>query len=274
MPVSFYERYVSITKREYESAVDRDVPVYILIDRSVHAEYATYRQNSGNPKTRYAHVDSVNVFQMIEEILAQPRNNPVHNFDKYADIESWLKEQWAGLFKEMISRRSAQAQLASLASQVTELANVNSTLKRYLEVVMSQVSEKKTAEEIIENEDQLLAKTRRLVISAKNKIIMELTQSHGIPLRTAYKIFTEAKGLEDLARRIASSGRGNNHAKIMLRYWRVNEAIVKELNEVRENLDMPPLAFIEKAAVPDDSGATERPARTTKRSSGRVKAPR
>ena len=152
LSTSFYTRYESITKREYETAVTRGVPIYILIDRSVYAEYGTYCQNRDNTNTKYAHVDSVNVFRFIEEILAQPRNNPVHTFERHSDIEGWLREQWAGLFKEMVSRRSEQTQLASLDSQVKELANVNTTLKRYLEVVMSQVSEKKAAEEIIKTE--------------------------------------------------------------------------------------------------------------------------
>src|SRR5438552_10179566 len=28
----FYERYESITRKEYESAVDRDIPIYVLIE--------------------------------------------------------------------------------------------------------------------------------------------------------------------------------------------------------------------------------------------------
>ena len=32
---SFFERYESITKKEYESAVGRDIPVYILIETGV-----------------------------------------------------------------------------------------------------------------------------------------------------------------------------------------------------------------------------------------------
>jgi len=61
-----------------------------------------------------AHVDSVNIFGLIEEILSKPRNNPINYFDRYTDIEAWLRDQWAGLFRELLSRMSNQQQLSSL----------------------------------------------------------------------------------------------------------------------------------------------------------------
>jgi hypothetical protein len=126
---SFFERYESITKKEYESAVGRDIPTYILIEAGVYSEYQTFLRNKDSSSINYAHVDSVNVFHLIEEILARPRNNPVHTFERFADIESWLREQWAGMFRELLNRKSQQQQLATLNSQVAELKAVNETLK-------------------------------------------------------------------------------------------------------------------------------------------------
>jgi hypothetical protein len=102
-PKSFFERYDSITKSEYLSAVRRDIPIYIMIEKSVYADYETYLKNKDNSSIDYAHVDSVNIFHLIDEILARPRNNPIRQFDKYSDIEEWLKEQWAGLFREKLA---------------------------------------------------------------------------------------------------------------------------------------------------------------------------
>jgi hypothetical protein len=191
--------------------------------------------------------------------MAQPRNNPVHPFDRHIDIENWLREQWAGLFKEMVSRRSQQAQLASLGSQVTELANVNTTMKRYLEVVMSHVSEKKAAEEIIKDEDNRLAESRKLQEFTENRIVSELTQISGMSVDAVHEMFTAATGLEDLARRIASAGKEGRYpieAKGMLSFWRDNMEIVGRLNEVRRVLGLPPLKFVEKAHSPDDTDAS------------------
>jgi hypothetical protein len=130
---TFYDRYESITKREYASAMARTIPAYILIERSVYAEYHTYQNNRANKSVTYAHVDSINVFGFIDEILSQPFNNPVQTFEKFSDVESWLREQWAGLFRDLLNRRSEQHQLSSLSSEVKQLSELNTTLKRYLE---------------------------------------------------------------------------------------------------------------------------------------------
>ena len=102
--------YDSITKSEYDSAVRQDIPIYILIERAVYAEYQTYLLNKDNAQIKYAHVDSPNVFELIEHILSKHCNNPVYPFDRFADIQRWLREQWAGYFRELLNRKSSQAQ--------------------------------------------------------------------------------------------------------------------------------------------------------------------
>jgi hypothetical protein len=134
-----FERYDSITKKEYEAACSRDIPVYILIEQNVYSEYYTYLRNKDNKNINYAHVDSVNVFQLIQDILSKPRNNPVHTFERFSDIESWLREQWAGLFRELLQRMSSQKQIATLSAQVKTLGAINATLQRYLEAIVSTV---------------------------------------------------------------------------------------------------------------------------------------
>jgi hypothetical protein len=151
----FFERYESITKKEYGSAVDRDIPIYVLVEKGVNSEYQTFTRNKERRDVNYAHVDSVNVFLLIEEILAKPRNNPIQTFEKFEDIESWLREQWAGLFRELLQRQSQQQQLAGLSQQVLQLKETNETLKKYLEAVMLNVSPKEKTE-LIESEEKRL----------------------------------------------------------------------------------------------------------------------
>jgi len=103
----------------------------------------------------YAHVDSVNVFRLIEEILGKPRSNPVHAFERFPDISSWLREQWAGLFRELLRRTSSQQQIATLSTQVETLGAINSTLQRYLETVVEKVSPEE-APQLIEAEQKKL----------------------------------------------------------------------------------------------------------------------
>jgi hypothetical protein len=124
---TFYERYNSIARGEYRAAVDRAVPIYVLIERPVYAEYETYLKNKGNREISYAHVDSVNIFGLVEDILGQARNNPIQQFDKYSEIESWLREQWAGLFRELEARSES-------AHEFRAINRVRRVMRPYLEV--------------------------------------------------------------------------------------------------------------------------------------------
>jgi len=148
----FFDQYDSITMQEYKTAVDRKIPTYILIEKSVYSEFETYLKNKNNESINYVHVDSVNIFPLIENILSQP--NPVHQFDGFSDIEIWLKEQWAGLFRDLIKNRSEQIQIASLASQVNSLTEINETLRRYLEVIIPKISP--DSEDLISTESMRL----------------------------------------------------------------------------------------------------------------------
>ena len=60
----FFDRYDSITKKEYETAHEQDIPVFVLIENGVRAEYKTYLKNRDNEDIHYAHVDSINIFKL------------------------------------------------------------------------------------------------------------------------------------------------------------------------------------------------------------------
>lgn len=55
----FFDRYESVTKKEYTAALEKDIPIYVLIERRVHSEYETFKKNRENTNIKYAHVDSV-----------------------------------------------------------------------------------------------------------------------------------------------------------------------------------------------------------------------
>lgn len=161
------EAYDSITRREFETAHDNNIPIFVLIESSVHAEYRTYLKNKDSKDIKYAHVDSVNVFRFIEFISLKQRNNPIFNFEKSAQIETWLREQWSGLFRELLKNRSQQKQLLALTSQVGELKEVNETLKTYLEVVLNKVTPE-TSDHVIEVQEKRLEDIRKHEIFRAN----------------------------------------------------------------------------------------------------------
>lgn len=175
----FYERYESVTKKEFEEAINRDIPVYILIESNVYSEYQTYLRNKENTKISYAHVDSVNIFRFIEQIMNLPRNNPTQTFEKFSDIESWLKEQWAGLFRELLRRMSEQKKFTELSHQVDGLKEINTTLKTYLELLMRKVSPDESGP-VIEQESNRLTQIEKLDALRDNRFIKYVMKSYDI----------------------------------------------------------------------------------------------
>jgi uncharacterized protein DUF4062 len=253
LPREFFERYESVTKLEYKAAVDKDVPIYVLIEKAVYAEYQTYQKNRDATDVRYAHVDSVNVYRFMEEILSQPRNNPVQPFDKYSEIEEWLRQQWAGLFRELMLRMSSQQQISTLAAQVNELAEVNKTLRRYLEEVVGKVSPV-DARRIIEAERQRLAEATLDQAFRSNRFVKYL-EHRGVPLEAIREGLEKGDTLEDVRVRIASAWKERNpsaedfRVPIPARAMSSNRPF-QDLNDAREILGKPRLAPIDDFTEP------------------------
>lgn len=197
------ERYLSITQKEFEAAQEADVPTFILVDGAVHAEHQTFRRNRDNDSVVYAHVDSTSVFHLLEAIFELSRNNPVFAFERATDIESWLREQWAGLFRELLSSRSQQKQLTALNSQVEELQTINQTLKNYMEVVLKKVDSSQS-ERIIANEEQKLQESRKNSDLAKNRFYSFL-KKHSISDEKTRSLITDPATAEQATEMLSAA---------------------------------------------------------------------
>lgn len=151
----FYEHYNSITKKEYETARERDIPIFIFVENTVYAEYETYKENRDNRTIKYKHVDSENIYKLLDDILAQRRNNFVKDFEEFDDIKSWLRDQWAGLFADFLSKKSSETSIKDLSAQIASLQQVSDTLKTYSESIIRKV-EPDNGESIISEEEKKL----------------------------------------------------------------------------------------------------------------------
>jgi hypothetical protein len=208
----FYNRYESITEKEYQAAISKDIPVYILVDRSVLSEYETYKKNKDNTTIEYVHVDSVNIFNLLENILSKVRNNPVHQFDNHNEIEEWLREQWAGLFRELINRRSDQKQLACLSKGIEKLSVINSSLQRYMESVISSVSTSpQVADKLIKSEKARIEAERKLIEFRNNEIVKASLMHAGLQLDQIESIFRTSSSIEDVLNKIETTSNCRIH---------------------------------------------------------------
>lgn len=229
----FYDRYESITKKEYETAVRKDIPIYILIESNVYAEYRTFLKNKDNDKVNYAHADSVNIFVLIEEMLSRPRNNPIQTFEKFDEIESWLKEQWSGLFRELLNRKSQQNQIRTLTTEVSELQEINKTLKTYLEVVLKTV--KPDSEGLIIDEDKRLSDVILRKELEKNNWVDHAKRRYNIDLDEFIKIISKANSFDEFIKHLKVPTSQKDAREILLNI----EEARKDFNAARKLLGLP-----------------------------------
>lgn len=228
----FFDQYDSITMQEYKKAVEREIPTYILIEKSVHSEFETYLKNKNNESINYVHVDSVNIFHLIENILSQP--NPVHQFDRFSDIEFWLKEQWAGLFRDLIKNRSEQIQIASLVSQVDSLTEINETLRRYLEVIIPKISP--DSEDLISTESMRL-KNLELDREIEKTLLYSFVRNFGILIEDLKKSLITSESIEDFFEKMGEKA-GPDYERDLLELLQMEW--IPDINKTRKILGLKP----------------------------------
>ncbi len=147
-PDSFFTKVRSITRKEYEKARSREIPLYIFVEDSVLSEYRTFQKNRTNKEVNYAHVDDVRIFLLIEDIYGERLNNYVKGFSRTEEIISWLRDQWAGIFADFLRRTRSDRDLTSFSLQLSQLTSVVQSLQSYSETIVRK-TEPQQAEHLI-----------------------------------------------------------------------------------------------------------------------------
>ena len=229
----FFKRYDSITRREYERALSENRPVWILVEAAVMAEYQTYKVNLGRADVRYAHVDSVNIFELLESISGQVQNNALSTFQTFGDIEEWLRKQWAGYFGDLLRRRTGQVELMTLSAQVQEMRDLNQTLKTYMEKVVTSVAPNES-QALIGHEDRRLRERQRMRLASSNEIVVAINHQARIPPEASIPIISRAKSVRQLLGELADKA-NTVDAVVTLFEWydTVPEAVLRDVNAVR-----------------------------------------
>ena len=239
---SFFERYDSITKKEFEAALEEDVPVYILIEATVLTEYRTFCENRDKTDITYAHVGSVNIFRLLDDIIAMKRNNPMHPFERAADIEAWLRDQWAGLFRELLGRQAKQKQLESLSAKIADLGQTNQMLRAYTEELIRRGAED-NSEQIIGQETKRLDEARASAELHENSLFSHLVNIDGYPQEVVAAVFGDAGSLRDLVNRLQAreSPDSERYSSSERLYTDWADTALLALNKAKEILGLEPV---------------------------------
>jgi len=136
----YFSEYTSITRKEFNTAVDNSIPVFVFIEEPVYSEYQTYAQNrsyfEGKPDAnfKFAHVDNINVYRFVESILSVKKLT-ITSFRNVEDIKSFLRKQWASMLQEYLGvlRHSSlidnlQTPINMIFSRIEQMNNVLSVM--------------------------------------------------------------------------------------------------------------------------------------------------
>jgi hypothetical protein len=166
--------------------------------------------------------------------MSQPKNNPVFDFDQSAQIEIWLREQWAGLFREMLRSRSQQKQLSALTEQISELKAVNGTLKNYLEVVVKKVDPAESVQ-IIDKEDKRIEERRVHSQIIFNDLFTYIKGRSGISDSDLRRAFEVSKSFSDLCDIVEAS---TGETSSFMRSLASSSLAIGDANEIRDVLGL------------------------------------
>lgn len=140
----YEDEYISITRREFETASTKNIPIFIFVDKNVYSEYETFKENQEllekitslgkDDKTfsfKFAHVDSVNIFKFIDVV----KSKPIKTFDRVEQIENYLQTQIAGLFYLYLDGLQKQKEVQKVLDSVQELSNISLRMNEMLNSV-------------------------------------------------------------------------------------------------------------------------------------------
>lgn len=132
----------SVSQMELKTAYELNKQVYIFIEKSVYNEYHFYLNNKENDTTKYTYADNVKIHQFIEFVESLPNNNTIHGFETSADISSFLKEQWAGLFQRFLQDQTRN-------KEINIIKGIENTAKTLNQLVTFLTEEKRGSENAI-----------------------------------------------------------------------------------------------------------------------------
>ena len=157
-------------------------------------------------------------------------------FEKESEIEDWLREQWAGSFKDMLRNQKEMVKVDSISKQVTELGSINTTLKHYLETLINRSDTDDT--KIIAEEFE------RLKLDQLNSKLMEhtvftelISKENDITLEGA-KEFFKCEDINAFANKVSEIFK-HTTAEQYIKMWRQSE-LINDFNKIRNILLLPP----------------------------------
>lgn len=133
------DSFISITQREFETAVKDNIPVFAFVDTKVLSEYNIYKSNmekfERNPKYIEFHATKdVRIFKFIHSIFC-PNMIPVNEFTKISDIKDFLSKQWSDMFKKYLKQCKEDKEIETIKTSIAKLESIVNSMTVMLDAV-------------------------------------------------------------------------------------------------------------------------------------------
>lgn len=120
-----FKEYMSVTRNEFRTAVEVGIPIFVMIDKKVMAEYGVYEANyddieKKNRSMAFPTTKNINVFRFIKEIKGIVIL-PIQEFERSADIKEFVSKQWADMFKNYLSSLRNEKENRKIENSVNEM---------------------------------------------------------------------------------------------------------------------------------------------------------
>jgi hypothetical protein len=137
-----FEEYLSITRKEYKTASEEGIPIFIFVDAAVYSEYNVYEANielieNHKHKINFCATKNINIFRFIKEIRAMGSLS-ITEFRKPGEIKAFLGKQWADMFKNYLKSLREEKN----AEQIHEALDNMSILIKQMEIMVNGLGKK------------------------------------------------------------------------------------------------------------------------------------
>lgn len=168
-----FKEYMSVTRKEFRTAVESGIPIFVMIDKKVMAEYGVYDANyddieNENRNLTFPTTKNINVFRFVKEIKGIV-TLPIQEFEQSSDIKGFISKQWADMFKNYLNILRSEKENKKIESSISEI----NTLIKKMEVMLNRVGQDVLSkdgsdkyEEVI-NEQEIISFCNQLVDSCE-----------------------------------------------------------------------------------------------------------
>lgn len=131
--------FISITHREFKTAVDSGIPIFAFVDGKVNAEFEIYKNNIDNIESapdfiKFSATKDHRVFKFINNIY-KLGTIPINDFNKISEIKEILAKQWSDMFKKYLTLSKDNIEIETIKSSVAKLESMIDKISVMMEAV-------------------------------------------------------------------------------------------------------------------------------------------